>query len=205
MPTSPTTVSNARSPGILHTTSPFAAALLMKDKTGRSLSVSSARAALRNGAAGGFIDARNAVSAATIGVGSRRHRHGHAAQRTLYLRRAPVAFHPVRGVAGLGRRHAPFISRTAGLRGGLRRVERTLPAFGRLLSPRFLPAPSLLAAEHDRYRAYAAPIRDVIDYFNRQHTTSAVMMTPTAPSPASRATSTRITGSRSARICASAK
>ncbi len=32
-------------------------------------------------------------------------------------------------------------------------------------------------AEHDRYRAEAAPVREVIDHFNRLHTTSAVMMT----------------------------
>jgi hypothetical protein len=32
-------------------------------------------------------------------------------------------------------------------------------------------------AERDRFRAANAPIRDVIDYFNRQHTTSAVMLT----------------------------
>ena len=32
-------------------------------------------------------------------------------------------------------------------------------------------------AEHDRYRAYAAPVREVIDYFNRKHPPAAVMMT----------------------------
>jgi hypothetical protein len=32
-------------------------------------------------------------------------------------------------------------------------------------------------AERDRYRAAAAPIREVIDYFNRKHSNSAVMLT----------------------------
>jgi len=74
---------------------------------------------------------------------------------------------------------------------GTPRLYRALLAFVVVcfaLNVRFLPSAGFYQrdfclrlpfsrAEHDRYRAYAAPVREVIDYFNRQHTTSAVMMT----------------------------
>jgi hypothetical protein len=71
-----------------------------------------------------------------------------------------------------------------------RRLYRALLAFAlaaTALNLRFMPSASYYhrdfclrlpfsLAEHDRYRAAAAPIREVIAYFNRHHPDSAVMM-----------------------------
>lgn len=74
---------------------------------------------------------------------------------------------------------------------GIRWLYRALLAFVVacfVMNMRFMPSASYYhrdfclrlpfsRAERDRYRSYAAPVRDVIDSFNSQHTKSAVMMT----------------------------
>ena len=83
----------------------------------------------------------------------------------------------------------PFAALLAGV-SSERRLYRALLAFvvaAIALNMRFMPSASYYhrdfclrlpfsRAEHDRYRAAAAPIREVIAYFNRRHPDSAVMM-----------------------------
>ena len=120
---------------------------------------------------------RNAASAAAIALGA----------AAIVMATQPNARYIY---AALPLLSVPFAA-LLGWAAGTPRLYRALLAFVVVctaLNVRFLPSASYYhrdfclrlpfsRAEHDRYRAYAAPIRDVIDYFNRQHTTSAVLMT----------------------------
>ncbi len=120
---------------------------------------------------------RNAVSAVTIALGA----------AAIVMGTQPNARYIY---AALPLLSVPFAT-LLGWSAGTPRLYRALLAFVVVcvaLNLRFLPSAGFYhrdfclrlpfsRAEHDRYRAYAAPIREVIDYFNRQHTRSAVMMT----------------------------
>jgi putative flippase GtrA len=120
---------------------------------------------------------RNAVSAAIVALGG----------AAIIMRTQPNARYVY---AALPLLSVPFAA-LLGWVSGTRWLYRGLLAFVvacTVMNLRFMPSASYYhrdfalrlpfsRAERDRYRAAAAPIRDVIDYFNRKHTNAAVILT----------------------------